>query len=366
MGPNSRSTEIKVGIFVFAALMIAGIVAFAVGNKQNVFSRKVDFQSVFDTVGGLRPGSPVSMAGVDVGTVTSVELKDDGKIHVRFGLIADAAKHVRVDSLATIGNKGLLGDKLIDIVPGQGAAIPPGGTIPSESPVDLGQYMTKASKILIDAEATISNLRSATEPFADPEFGDDVKATAKNLATLSEMVSRKGGLVDRLNRPETAAHVEATLANADAMSKELVATAASLRAIGNEVANGDGTAHELIYGDSGKKLVRELANASEELTLMMKSVRTGDGTAHDILYGHRGSEILDNLAEVSADLKAISSDVRAGKGTIGALLVDPSIYEDVKRLVGNLERNEILRAFVRYSIRQDDSRPSPSVAPASN
>ncbi|MCA9602135.1 MAG: MCE family protein, partial [Myxococcales bacterium] len=136
--------------------------------------------------------------------------------------------------------------------------------------------------------------------------------------------------------------------------------------IGNEVANGDGTAHELIYGDSGKKLVRELANASEELTLMMKSVRTGDGTAHDILYGHRGSEILDNLAEVSADLKAISSDVRAGKGTIGALLVDPSIYEDVKRLVGNLERNEILRAFVRYSIRQDDSRPSPSVAPASN
>jgi len=41
---------------------------------------------------------------------------------------------------------------------------------------------------------------------------------------------------------------------------------------------------------------------------------------------------------------------------IGALLTDPSVYEDIKRLVGDLERNDILRALVRYSIRRDEPR----------
>jgi phospholipid/cholesterol/gamma-HCH transport system substrate-binding protein len=67
--------------------------------------------------------------------------------------------------------------------------------------------------------------------------------------------------------------------------------------------------------------------------------------------------LIENLTAMSQDLRLIVADVRAGRGTIGGLLVDPSIYEDVKRLVGNLERNEILRALVRYSIREDEPRP---------
>ena len=53
--------------------------------------------------------------------------------------------------------------------------------------------------------------------------------------------------------------------------------------------------------------------------------------------------------------------MKAGRGTIGGLLVDPSIYEDVKTLVGNVERNQVLRALVRYSIKQNDGRPHAEV-----
>jgi phospholipid/cholesterol/gamma-HCH transport system substrate-binding protein len=42
---------------------------------------------------------------------------------------------------------------------------------------------------------------------------------------------------------------------------------------------------------------------------------------------------------------------------LGALLVDPSLYEDLKSAVGNVERNQVLRALVRYSIRADESKP---------
>ncbi|MEM9864220.1 MAG: hypothetical protein AAF938_21655, partial [Myxococcota bacterium] len=43
------------------------------------------------------------------------------------------------------------------------------------------------------------------------------------------------------------------------------------------------------------------------------------------------------------------------RGTVGGFLTDPSIYEDVKRLVGDLQRNDILRSLVRYSIRRDEA-----------
>jgi phospholipid/cholesterol/gamma-HCH transport system substrate-binding protein len=66
---------------------------------------------------------------------------------------------------------------------------------------------------------------------------------------------------------------------------------------------------------------------------------------------------MGNLSKMSDDLRSIVADMRAGKGTIGALLVDPSVYEDVKSAVGNVERNQVLRALVRYSIRADEQRP---------
>jgi len=37
------------------------------------------------------------------------------------------------------------------------------------------------------------------------------------------------------------------------------------------------------------------------------------------------------------------------------------VYEDMKVLLGNVQRNEVLRALVRYSIRRDESRPSVQV-----
>jgi len=56
---------------------------------------------------------------------------------------------------------------------------------------------------------------------------------------------------------------------------------------------------------------------------------------------------MSNLNQVSGDLKQMLTDMRAGKGTLGALLVDPSVYEDLKLMLGNVERNRTLRALVR-------------------
>jgi phospholipid/cholesterol/gamma-HCH transport system substrate-binding protein len=127
-----------------------------------------------------------------------------------------------------------------------------------------------------------------------------------------------------------------------------------MRAIGQEIERGDGTAHEIIYGDEGTRMVRNFADAAGEIASVLEQVRQGDGTLHKLVYGSQGDSLVANLTQVSEDLKAISGRIREGKGTIGALIKDPSVYEDVKRLVGDLERNEILRSLVRYSIRRDE------------
>jgi phospholipid/cholesterol/gamma-HCH transport system substrate-binding protein len=64
---------------------------------------------------------------------------------------------------------------------------------------------------------------------------------------------------------------------------------------------------------------------------------------------------------MSTDLRTILDGLREGKGTLGALLVDPSVYEDMKMLLGNVQRNQALRALVRYSIKRDDGNPGVEV-----
>jgi phospholipid/cholesterol/gamma-HCH transport system substrate-binding protein len=84
-----------------------------------------------------------------------------------------------------------------------------------------------------------------------------------------------------------------------------------------------------------------------------------------------GDQLAGDLSGMSGDLRAILADMRQGKGTLGALLVDPSVYEDLKMLLGNVQRNQALRALVRYSIRRDapevevvDPAPEPKNAEA--
>jgi phospholipid/cholesterol/gamma-HCH transport system substrate-binding protein len=86
-------------------------------------------------------------------------------------------------------------------------------------------------------------------------------------------------------------------------------------------------------------------------------VREGNGLAHALLYGDSSSQhVMSNLNTMSDDLRVIVGNMREGKGTLGALLVDPTVYEDIKGVVGNVERNEVLRALVRYSIKADEKK----------
>jgi phospholipid/cholesterol/gamma-HCH transport system substrate-binding protein len=352
-------TELRVGIFVFSALLIATALIFLVGSETNMFASRSSYHAIFDSVGGLRPGSPVRIGGVAVGTVENVELQDNGKIRVAFNVRESAAHLVREGSVATISSKGLLGDMLLEVSAGTGEQLPAGSRIETRDAVGLAQYMDQAGRVLSEVEATARNLATATEPLASEAFGRDVQVITHNLARLSDaLADGKGPIYQLLTNEKMAANLERALEDTQKTLKSVQAIAHDVQDITRDVRHGDGLAHALIYDEQGARLLSSLSDASAEIAAILHDVRTNDSAVHNLLYEDQAGQLIENLTAVSADLRTITEAVREGRGTLGNLIIDPSLYEDVKRLVGDLERNRILRSIVRYSIREGE-RPPP-------
>lgn len=353
---QESKTLFRVGLFVFVALFIGGSLAFVIGKQTSLFSAKETYYTFFSDVAGLREGSSVRIGGVVVGTVSQVVLGDKGQTKVSLEITESKSDLVREGSIARIESKGMLGDKLVSVTVGEGPSLPPGSTIPAEEGTDFSQYMHRAGKILREVETTVTHIRKATEAFDDEAFRDQIRSTAEYTADIAEAVATGRGLAHELvHDPDLAEDFAVTIKNARGASAELATTMGNLSAVTSEVRRGDGTAHALVYGPEGKLLMQRLATASGELATLLESLRTSDGTFHDLMYEDKGDELIANLTATSENLRQITEHVRDGKGTVGAFLTDPSVYEDVKRLVGDLERNEILRSLVRYSIRKDEA-----------
>ncbi len=362
MAVEPSRTELKVGVFVVVALTIATLIVFSLGSKSKLFSPRATYRAYFTGVSGLRSGAPVRIAGVDVGSVGDVVLRSDGRIMTELKIDAEYAKLIRSETRVAIGSKGLLGDKIIDITVGAGDPIPEWGAIPVSEAPDIMAIAATASDVIKEARDTVRNLREATGVLADEQFQKDIASSVHGVSTLMEMATRESGTVNKLmTDPVLADRFSRTVASAEVASAELARTSRNVRAITDEIRGGNGSVHELIYGTAARDVARNLARATGETANVLEAIRTGDGTLHDLIFEDSAEQIIANTEAITGDLRAVMADVRAGRGTIGGLLADPTIYEDVKRLVGNLERNEILRALVRYSIRQDEATPPPQV-----
>jgi len=366
-------TRLRVGIFVIVALVIGAGIAFAIGAKENFFESKTDYYAIFRDVGGLQKGNTVRVAGVNVGSVTDVLIGESGRIEVRLRIIDDAARLIRgvpnapandeglKSSVASIGSKGLLGDRLVEITVGseQYPAWDPDEPIP----VSVGGgLLALAERTLGEAEGTAHNLRLATDPFSDQEFSNDLKETARNLAKASGMIASGDGTIGRLMYDaELGRDVKGAVKELRAAGKQVAALGKNLTKITDDIQTNEGTAHALLYGTEGSDAIRNIRDTFGQLNTILTDVREGNGAVNQLIYGELDESFMNNLQNASEDIAFLTKEAREGKGTIGALLTDPSIYEDIKRLVGDLERNDILRALVRYSIRRDEPRESVEV-----
>ncbi len=379
--------EKKVGLFVVAGLLVLALSVFLIGQNSRFWERKVNYTAVYDNVAGLRSGAPVSMGGVDVGIVTRVHYADDPKdphIYVNLSIVKDQAERIRrrvlgpdgkkvqyEGTVASIVNKGLLGDKMLELSMADSRApvLDPATPIRSEEPLDLSTYVAKVDALSAKADKVLGNLEGATEGLNDPQLADDLRGSVGALHNILNAVAHEDGAAHRLIYDKKEAdHISHVMANLDSSTGQLSGLLADAHDVTRQVRQGPGMAHALVYdGEMSSNAAGSLAEVHKDL----EHIRTGNGLAHALLYGDTDSQhLMTNVNAMSDDLRTIVGNLKNGKGTLGALLVDPSIYEDLKRIVGNVERNEVLRALVRYSLQQDDKQaggqsPEPKVESSS-
>lgn len=133
--------EFAVGLFMVMGILCLGYISIKLGKMEILGDKGYEVEAVFSNSGGLKTGSSVVIAGVDVGRVKRVAL-DDYQARVVLNLPLNVK--IQEDAIASIKTKGLIGEKYVEITPG-GAdeLIKPGGQIrDTQSAVDFEELIS--------------------------------------------------------------------------------------------------------------------------------------------------------------------------------------------------------------------------------
>jgi phospholipid/cholesterol/gamma-HCH transport system substrate-binding protein len=134
--------NIAVGIFLLLGILALGYLSIKLGRVSFLGASGYVVIVDFPSIGGLKVGSNVEIAGVEIGRVEAIRLAD---YQARVTLRLSADVKLQEDSIASIKTKGLIGEKYVRISPGgSDKIIPPNGRIREvEAPVDFEELLSK-------------------------------------------------------------------------------------------------------------------------------------------------------------------------------------------------------------------------------
>jgi phospholipid/cholesterol/gamma-HCH transport system substrate-binding protein len=152
------SNKIKLGIFVTVGIAVLILAIYFIGEKQQLFRSTFRLTGVFKDVGGLQIGNNVRLSGITIGTVENVSLISDTSVRVEVLIDETTRKFIKKDAVASIGSEGLMGNKVLVIIPGTGSqkTIENNDVIATSRPVELDEIM-KSLKTTIDNTSLITD-----------------------------------------------------------------------------------------------------------------------------------------------------------------------------------------------------------------
>ena len=107
--------ELSVGVFLLAGILCLGYLSIKLAKMEVIGGSGYELMAQFSNIGGLKEGSSVVIAGVDIGRVKSIRLED---YEAEVVLVLPQEIEIQEDAIASIKTKGLIGEKFIQITPG--------------------------------------------------------------------------------------------------------------------------------------------------------------------------------------------------------------------------------------------------------
>lgn len=134
--------EFIVGVFVLVGIVCLGYLSIKLGKLELIGGNVYEVVAQFNTASGLKAGSSVEIAGVEVGRVRAITLKEDRAAVI---LAVDDKVKLYTDTIASIKTRGIIGEKFLALSPGGGGdPLKPGDTIrDTESGLDLEELVSQ-------------------------------------------------------------------------------------------------------------------------------------------------------------------------------------------------------------------------------
>lgn len=302
-----RGLNLRVGAFVLVALGALAAIVLSLSAEQGLFRARYSLVAYFSDVQGLVPGAAVRLAGTRVGQVQSVDIVDrDGDVpavRVKLQIDDSVRERVREDSMAEITQVGVMGDQIVQLSIGTATSpvLADGAELRTNEPFDLGAMIVKGGRALDSIESLASNLNESLDEFQDT---GGTRSLADAVGGLSEMVEA--------------------------------------------VRDGDGVLHSLIYEPFDGSAMSDLETTLSSLSNIMLEVEQGDGVLHSLVYdAPTEQDLVMQFLAAGGRLNSILEKIDRGEGTLGLLLNDPTLYEEVKQLVGGANRSTVVRSLIK-------------------
>ena len=325
--PRTRSlawAELKIGIVTAFAIIMAMTLIFLLSGEGGFFWQRYSVKTLFPNAAGLKPGAPVRLAGVEVGSVSQVDLAGN-RVEVVMQINRNYRQQVTTDSRASLGSVSLLGESAVDITASSsGTPVPEWGYVPSGPAAgSLAEVTTKATEGIQELTLILQDIRGGRGTigrlFSDDSLYREMNTLVAAAEDVVQNVNAGRGTLGRLvNDPAAARSLETSLQNFEAIS-------ARIRA-------GEGTLGKFLTDDS---VARSVSSATSNLNEITGRINRGEGTAGRLITDRT---LYDRLNSMSDRLDKVMAGLQQGEGTAGRLLRDRELYENMNSAVGELRQ----------------------------
>ncbi|MEO8193376.1 MAG: MlaD family protein [Gemmatimonadales bacterium] len=279
-----KRDDVLVGLLMAVAIVVA--IVGSLWLARGGLSKGYALYAKFPWSSGLKQGQPVLLAGVNVGYVDEVELRQDGTVLTTFRV----GKEYKVPqgTIATVIANGIFGDMAIALTPKgpNPRSIPPNDTVPvGPSAPGIAQITSKADSIATSVNAITSALQ------AQLVASGGVTDLRKSLASSNQLMLNMNRLVSEFS------------VIAAEQNRQLIVTQASLR--------------RATSGIDSAKIDSTLTNFRQTTANM--------------------AALTADFRQTSAKLDSVVSKANSGPGTVGMALNDPGAYNDVRALIQHMD-----------------------------
>ncbi|MBU8893299.1 MAG: MCE family protein [Bacteroidales bacterium] len=324
---NTRKNNIRLGSFVGIGIIIFILGIYYIGSQRNIFSKNFMLSGVFKDISGTKIGNDVRFSGINIGTVSKVEILSDSLVQIVLSVQQDVQQFIRKDSKMEIVPEGLMGIKVVNIYSGTNKT----------GIVEDGDILETIEAVQIDKILRQLNTSSL-----------NTTIITKNVAEITDKINRGEGAFGKIFADESFA------ANLSKISEKTALLTENFAEITDKISKEKGTVGMLLSDTTLAKKIfdagENLQKSTENLVKITDQVNSGQGLFGEIFTDttftsglSRAGKNLDYTTEktkiLSDNLVKITDEINEGQGLITRLIYDTAFADSVEIAINNVNKS---------------------------